>query len=1295
MIYGRSTHAVKPGEWRERLFNPGWIFAFAGAVASVLALSYPHRKLVDQLQRANLDQSLATRYLINVLKTDPGNEELRLILAAKQIQLHQFAEAEQTLDKLNRKEADLLRFQIAQARFQERGGSNPQERTQLEQQLLQLAERPWAPKELSQLAELAFNSRNPQLAERLLQRLRVTANTLPARWFSDEGVKALAQGNYALGAEMAFTAMSRATLPDHRREYLLQGLRILQSGNQPKAALAAAQRYGTEFEHDRAFLMFAARLAQSANDLPAAARYARLLMQIALWEQLESRGRAQLAQVGFYGNRPSILRISEMQTAPTLIPAKFDNSAYTLAYDIFIASGQLADGYRVAYSAVQHLPQDAQWREKLAKVAEWSGHPVEALTQWRWLAEHQGREDAWKSVLRLAPGLFDHAALLSAYQHQAETGHPGPPQIWQRISQEYEALAQPREAMDYFAARYRRTGQPEMLEIEATLAERAGDMDRAIAALRKLTQDRATPSPDLAQRLAALLYTKGQMEDSFAALEQAKSQATPNSESFWRTYAEIARFLQRDDQAIQAYQTLRHKGPLKPEDALNFIDLLDSPTHLSLAAAVADESWKNSHNGILLYRALQLQSRARNFNRIGTLLVEADQYLPEARKNPAYWSAKAQWWDNQRDFIRGRQAWESGLRLAPDSAELRQGLLWDLIRDSRDSAALRYYAQTWYQDGVTDEGLASALMAAFIQLNEPRPALALAHRQWASHRQDYLWLMNYADVLEQVGQQSLALRLRQALWQKRATQIPSLRAKDMATLQATARLALQFGGSAAGQAALRDLLREDRRPLDENSGEETPQDRHDAVNEIVLSWFLSQDNNDQAAAWMLARYADQVTVPPTIRILQARGTASTQQELDMLEKEGAALPIYDRIYAASETGQTPLAQTLAYEGLEKMDTDDELHLQLTESALPNAASARVESTRIQYGSVTENLTEASVHLHPTPKLTLSLFAATGRDQSQDANSLLFQGSIVDSINNSFGDPIANPNDLSFSNFSQRFHSGAVQVAWKDDLGQQTRLRWGQRCEFSCYQEWLAASEWRLNSRLQMEASIGHGQRAFETGTTTFLSYKDPVAANFRYTLSKREYLSLNLESARYFSQTGESLGQGHGADLEAGYRIRTEYPDFTVRLTGSSWHYSPRDNVSLNQLGLPTDFLRRQMSVAPYLAGLSGTVSNTFLQNILVDGGQILPQNYQAYGINFGFGDELRTTYTQAWRPFMDVGLGHNSVVGSTYTWLVGLAGSVVGNDHLSIYLGATKGGTTGDARNMEAGIRYELYFDH
>lgn len=1294
MIYGRSTHAVKLGEWRERLFKPGWIFAFAGAVASVLALSYPHRKLVDQLQRDNLDQSLATHYLINVLKTDPNNEELRLILAEKQIKLHQFTEAEQTLDKLNRKEAALLRFQIAQNRFQEHDSNAPQARAQLEQQLLELAKIPWPPKELSQLAELAFDSNNPRLAEHLLQQLKASPNTLPASWFKEASVRALATGNYQLSAEMDFTAMNRATLEKNRRSYLLRGLRTLQSGNMPQAALAAAQLYGKSFEHDREFLIFAARLAQSANDLPAAARYARLLMQIALLEQLEHPDR-QLAQVGFWGPHPRILRISETQAALTLVPAKFDNQAYTLAYDIFVASGQLADGYRVAYSAVQHLPRDAQWRERLAKIAEWSGHPVEALAQWRWLAEHLGQADAWKSVLRLAPGLFDHAALLSAYQHQAETAQPGDSQIWQRISQEYEALAQPREAMDYFAARYRRTGQPEMLEIEATLAERAGDMDRAIAALRKLTQGRATSSPDLAQRLAILLYTKGQMGDSFAVLEQAKSQATPDNESFWRTYAEIARFLQRDDQAIQAYQTLRHKAPLKPEDALNFIDLLDSPTHLSLAAAVADESWHNSHNGTLLYRALQLQSRARNFNRIGTLLVEADQFLPAARKNPAYWSAKAQWWDNQRDFIRGRQAWESGLRLAPDSAELRQGLLWDLIRDSRDSSALRYYAQLWYQDGVTDEGLASALMAAFIQLNEPRPALALAHRQWASHRQDYLWLMNYADVLEQVGQQSLALRLRQALWEKRTTQIPNLQAKDMATLQATARLALQFGGNAAGQAALRDLLREDQRPLDENAEEATPQDRHDAVNEIILSWFLSQDNNDQAAAWMLARYADQATVPPTIRILQARGTASTQQELDMLEKEGAALPIYDRVYAASETGQTPLAQTLAYEGLEKMDTDDELHLQLTESALPNAASARVESTRIQYGSVTENMTEASVHLHPTPKLTLSLFAATGRDQSQDANSLLFQGSVVDSINNSFGDPIANPGDLSFSNFSQRFHSGAVQVAWRDDLGQQTRLRWGQRCEFSCYQEWLAASEWRLNSRLQMEASISHGQRAFETGTTTFLSYKDPVAATFRYTLSKREYLSLNLESARYFSQTGESLGRGHGADLEAGYRIRTEYPNFTVRLTGSSWHYSPRDNVSLNQLGLPTDFLRRQMSLAPYLAGLSSSVSNTFLQNILVDGGQILPQNYQAYGIDFGFGDELRTTYTQAWRPFMDVGLGHNSVVGSTYTWLVGLAGSAVGNDHLSIYLGATKGGTTGDARNMEAGIRYELYFDH
>jgi hypothetical protein len=46
-------------------------------------------------------------------------------------------------------------------------------------------------------------------------------------------------------------------------------------------------------------------------------------------------------------------------------------------------------------------------------VSEWTERPVQALEQWLFIARQTQKDDAWKAVLRLAPGLFHDAALIS------------------------------------------------------------------------------------------------------------------------------------------------------------------------------------------------------------------------------------------------------------------------------------------------------------------------------------------------------------------------------------------------------------------------------------------------------------------------------------------------------------------------------------------------------------------------------------------------------------------------------------------------------------------------------------------------------------------------------------------------------------------------------------------------------------------------------------------------------------------------------------------------------------------
>ena len=89
-----------------------------------------------------------------------------------------------------------------------------------------------------------------------------------------------------------------------------------------------------------------------------------------------------------------------------------------------------------------------------------------------------------------------------------------------------------------------------------------------------------------------------------------------------------------------------------------------------------------------------------------------------------------------------------------------------------------------------------------------------------------------------------------------------------------------------------------------------------------------------------------------------------------------------------------------------------------------------------------------------------------------------------------------------------------------------------------------------------------------------------------------------------------------------------------------------------------------------------------------------LPPDFTVYGIYTGFGTFYQTNYTRALRPFADVGLTHNSVTGAGYSALVGVSGSVIGADRLTLYASSSRGGNGTGLTSHEVGIRYMYMFD-
>ena len=119
MLRQRSILAVVSSE-RPRLLPRGVMPFFVLLVLAALVLMYPYRVLLDRVLHDTRGDQLTVNYLRTMLRTDPGNPDLRLMLARQWLSRDEFAAARALLTpllggKVERQiEARLLLWEIAE-----------------------------------------------------------------------------------------------------------------------------------------------------------------------------------------------------------------------------------------------------------------------------------------------------------------------------------------------------------------------------------------------------------------------------------------------------------------------------------------------------------------------------------------------------------------------------------------------------------------------------------------------------------------------------------------------------------------------------------------------------------------------------------------------------------------------------------------------------------------------------------------------------------------------------------------------------------------------------------------------------------------------------------------------------------------------------------------------------------------------------------------------------------------------------------------------------------------------------
>ena len=1323
----------KTNDKRPRIVPTWLVYSLAGVVLATMYGVSPRGGLRQRVASVGAPSELSVAYLEAWSKVRPDNEEFLSLLGAQYLYLGRTDDAERIATRMEAlgtddmmRSAMMLHLSVTEQRTFAIPEDDPRRAPALEElraRLTQAAKLPWAPKDLEWLAQRSAAVGMPDLAAHLYARLSANDPDGRTKWDTQITRYALQVGDYHAAADAWFRQEAVAQTRDEQRRCFVAGVRTLQSGNLLDDALTAADAHLGKLSDDPATLIVLLNLARAANRPDAVDRYAKLLAKYALAEPTSPLAEhvRSVAQAGYaYMDGPvayrhggslvslraamreaaareqgevRVIRVAT-QAAPVAPVAqapqaassvnsvdasaiRSDPSVANVVFQAFVESGDLASAQKVAAQQVQRDPRSVEWVKRLAQVAEWNRDPSLALKSWLDYAQLSNDQVGWQNVLRIAPMLDDDEAYLTALVHEARA-KPNDLKLIDNVTATYERLGRPDDGLAFLRSLPRATNADAIDQRIGQLAERAGHDDQALATYRAV-QARHPNDANAALRTASVLYRQGDYRASLAALKTARAGAKDSDEDFWRNYAELARLLQRDDDANEAYFHLIASGAATPEDLGDMTYFYD-PYPID-AGRVAELRYRRDHTVRALQDAIFYYTDAQAMDRIATLLASlTPDELKAAEASPALLGVRAEYYRLINEPQKALADLKRAVDLPGASSDLRAAYLWTLV-DYGSDGDLREALKRWRGSADQSSALWEPYAAAEMRLNRPVAALEYLRRQSAMMSRDPLWLLTYADAQEQAGHDGLAWSIREKVWlqmQQDEAQLVKLHgaqraamrgrtAQDAETLEdlrgRRVTLSAEFATGDAS-AALLDSLMSTRpasadnsiarrtmigtakglpggAPLDGAGLPENARVRGAVAKEVAVAWALSKESNPLAKRWLAQQYAERLSRPADAQLTIALAENDIPEMERLLAVERSRLPVNDRIDATIAVDRPDRAQQLAFNALDGAPEDTDLHTRVTETTLdwPQSIDADVVNHIEHPLDYVETTLAASRKI--AERYLVGVTAVQHFQHSTDITQLVNVPS-VDRWLNIYGE--RQTRDTSFT------------------------VTGGRRVGSAAFYTLDLAGEVGRNSPLTLGVRAGRNQVADENQTLLVGGMKDNVIGDLTYRMTERITLTGSVEADRFYSQARNYIGSGVLSTAEVTYRIRTTYPDYTLRalITHGAYGASGQADALMTRL-LPT--------------ALQPASPQDFM-----------PDTYTQYGFYFGFGNDLLEQYTHAWRPFFDVGIVHDSIQGWGPDVSIGIAGTVFGGDHLAVFLQHQRVSKIGTPVTL-LGARYKWFY--
>ncbi len=1264
----RASYSVAPNDAkRSRILSWGALGGITLLAIGALVLVFPKSDLLtllrDESNRGNRDLSIA--YLRNIIRTEPKDLGFRLLLVEKLLDGEDIKGARKALAEAkllagttsegqaawDRWDAAIWQTQLVLA---QKKGDFDETREAVNELIAKLkrsatsvttAEQVFSAINSAQFlqsvdgvagSDVTAKARAVEraLLERLLRLPLVTQKDLVRG-----GTMALGDGHFQLSSDLWIAARRKTLLPEERFKLLQKAVGALLAGGQSRAAWLLASR--------------------ESADLPTGDAGHWWLADLAL-------GAGEPREAGLALRRVWPDNMQAPLLAKTLSPERIQ-----LAWSIFVSAGDLQNALLVADAAILSKMPAALWLARKAQAQEWAGQADKALVTWLALMKIDPNSKVIANVFRLSPMLSDDNALLAAWLAQSSKGRLDDAQI-SKVLALYERLGLIDKALAFIqqqaSAATVASERTRWQLLQAAMLERMGRPAEAIAILEVL-RPQGLPVVD-AKRLANLQLRAAKLPLALRALQAAQRPAGGFDEDYWDMLADIAFEVGERQVARAALDELLLGTKARAYQAERAVRLRLDADEFMQAAELAEKLYPRFPQDGILYAwmdALSAQKEPAGLRRLLAALQPA--HRANLEKSPTFLNRRAQLYVRLNEPTLAKLDYQRSLSLQPANRATRIAYFWLLI-DSKDTALLRAeiakMARAEQRQGVFSD----VMTAAWQILDEPKEAFALMQMVAKTRAGDFLWLMNYADILGQLGRDAAALQVRKHAYglAQQASKNPKDREQARQALIIQLRLADSFAGGEAQQKLWRQLgqmLHKAKDPLEASQ-----------ARELVTAWLLSQSRFDIAQRWLWQQHAARLAVPAYQTLSLALAQNDTQVLAALLDADDAAalaapragraanlLAAIDRLSTVRAVQRRSEAATLGFErairqpeGLGDDDNGEQQHAALQQDLLAQASRASVQTVNRRLGTLTRLETSFSASIAVLPRVRFTADYLSGSYLSLDPNQI----------------------ETTPARDNQLRLGLDTTTPWGD-----LKAQWLVRDAFAQVTGFQIQHTQKLSRQAALQLEFAVAERSDESSIMSIAGVRDRVGASVSLRPGNSVDGKASVSRQQFRTQTGAALGASTTVSASGNWTLRRDYPDIRMKAQASR-------NVMVadgQPDGLTSALLANQASL--------GTIPTA---------SQFLGPSATTFGASLGLGLALgdSANYSRVWRPWGEVGFETTMTDTSTQTQALirlGIKGSVRGRDQLSLRLEARPSNASAvsgqsSQTNFEMGVRYEIFFD-